>query len=175
MASTFGLDYQDRRSAIEYLTYSRFYFEVDGMVKLLVAKASGIAITMEMTDQSKPIGSTKGVGGGARTQTQATPTGVSTANITLEFISTDDNSGLLEWYLRCHPKPRDGGPRRQMEQRLACSLVFANQDGTEGARWNLVDAIPAKYKTTKVSADSNELFQETVEIAHAGLNRVNIS
>ena len=175
MVASFDLGYQSQRSPIEYLTYSRFYFEVDGMVQLLIAKASGVAVSLEVTDQSKPIGSTKGAGGGARTQTQATPTGVSTANVTLEFVSTNDNSGLLEWYLRCHPKPRDGGPRRQMEQRLACSLVIYNQDGTEGARWNLRDAIPAKYKTTKVAADANELFKETVEIAHAGLIRVNVS
>ncbi|MGI0485205.1 phage tail protein [Pantanalinema rosaneae CENA516] len=175
VASPFSLNFQSRRSAIEYLTFSRFYFEVDGKTRLLISKASGVAITIEVTDQTKPIGSTKGAGAGARTQTQATPTGVSTQNITLEFVSTGDNNTLLDWYLRCHPKPRDGGPRKQMEQRLACSLVFYNQDGTEGARWNIVDAIPAKYKTTKVSADSNDLFKETVEIAHAGLVRVNIN
>ncbi|MEO1523450.1 MAG: phage tail protein, partial [Cyanobacteria bacterium J06633_2] len=49
-----------------------------------------------------------------------------------------------------------------------------NQDGTEGARWNIQDAIPAKYKTTKVSAEGKDLFKETVEIAHSGLVRANI-
>jgi phage tail-like protein len=175
MVASFDLNFQSRRNVIEYLTLSRFYFEIDGKTQLLIAKASGIAISIETTDQSKPIGSTKGAGGGARTQTQATPTGVSTSNLTLEFVSTADNNTLLDWYLRCHPKPRDGGPRRQMEQRLSCSLVFYNQDGTEGARWNVVDAVPAKYKTTKVSADSNELFRETIDIAHAGLVRVNVA
>ncbi|MDX2100071.1 MAG: phage tail protein [Leptolyngbyaceae cyanobacterium bins.59] len=169
----FTRDFQSRRSAIEYLTFSRFYFEVDGKTSLLISKASGVSITVEMTDQTKPIGSTKG-NAGAVTQTQATPTGVSTQNITLEFVSTADNNTLIEWYLRCHPKPRDGGGRKQMEQRLSCSLVFYKQDGTEGARWNIVDAIPAKYKTTKVSADSNDLFKETIEIAHAGLVRANV-
>lgn len=173
MVASFDLNFQSRRSAIEYLTFSRFYFEVDGKTALLISKASGVSITIETTDQTKPIGSTKG-NVGATTQTQATPTGVSTANITLEFVSTGDNNTLLEWYLRCHPKPRDGGGRKQMQQRLACSLVFYKQDGTEGARWNLIDAIPAKYKTTKVSAESNDLFKETIEIAHAGLVRANI-
>jgi len=174
MVASFDLNFQTRRSAIEYLTFSRFYFEIDGKTSLLISKASGVAITIEVTDQTKPIGSTKGSAAGARTQTQATPTGVSTQNITLEFVSTADNNTLLEWYLRCHPKPRDGGPRKQMEQRLSCSLVFYKQDGAEGARWNIIDAIPAKYKTTKVSADSNDLFKETIEIAHAGLIRANI-
>lgn len=175
MVSSFGLQYQSRRSNIEYLTFSRFYFEIDGKDRLLIAKASGLAITIEVTDPTKPLGSTKGGTAGARTQTQATPTGVSTQNVILEFVSTSDNNTLLEWYLRCHPKPRDGGPRRQMQQRLACSLVFYEQDGTEGARWNMIDAIPAKYKTTKLAADSNDLFKETIEIAHAGLIRVNIT
>lgn len=162
------------RSPVEYLTFGRFYFEVDGKTELLISKVSGVAITIETTDATKPIGSSKGGTIGARTQTQATPTGVSTQNITLEFVSTADNNTLLDWYLRCHPKARDGGPRRQMEQRFACSLVFLHQDGTEGARWNIVDAIPAKYKTSKVGADSNNLFMETIEIAHAGLVRANI-
>lgn len=173
--SPFGLGFQSRRSAIEYLTFSRFYFEVDGKTKLLISKASGVSIVIETTEQTKPIGSTKNMGGGgAISQTQATPTGVSTENLTLEFISTQDNNTLLEWYIRCHPKPRDGGPRKQMQQRFACSLVFYNQDGTEGARWNVRDAIPSKYKTTKVAADSGDLFKETIEIAHAGLIRANI-
>lgn len=170
----FALDYQSQVSPIEYLTFSRFYFEIDGMTQLLISKASGIKIGIENTDQTAPIGSTKGGNGGARTQTQATPTGVSTENITLEFVSTGDNNSLLDWYLRCHPKSRDGGPRRQMQQRFACSLVFYNQDGTEGARWNMRDAIPAKYKTTKVSADGKDLFKEIIEIAHAGLIRANV-
>ncbi len=162
------------RSPIEYLTFSRFYFEADrDKVKLLISKVSGVSITIEVTDPTKPIASTKG-GGGATTITQATPTGVSTQNITLEFVATSNNNVLLDWYLRCHPKADGGGSRRQMQERLACSLVFYNQDGSEGARWNIVDAIPAKYKTSKVSADSNDLFKETIEIAHAGLIRANI-
>ena len=99
------------RSTVEYLTFGRFYFEVDGKTRLLTSKVSGVSITIA---------------------------------------------------------------RRQMDQRLACSLVFLHQDGTEGSRWNIVDAIPAKYKTTKLGADTNNLFMETIEIAHAGLVRANI-
>lgn len=160
-------------SPIEYLTFSRFYFEADGKVKLLISKVSGVSITIEATDPTKPIGSTKG-NSGANTVTQATPTGVSTQNITLEFVSTSDNNTLLDWYLLCHPKSDGGGSRMQMQQRLACSLVFYKQNGAEGARWNIIDAIPAKYKTTKVSADANDHFKETIEIAHAGLIRARL-
>lgn len=164
-------------STPEFLTFSRFYFEVNNNTKLLIAKASGISITIETTDQTSPIGSTKGSSKGAITQTQATPTGVSTQNVTLEFITTADNNVLYEWYVTSHPKPRDGGARKQMENRVACSLVFLPQDGDEktGARWNIMDAIPANYKTTPLAADANGLFKETVEIAHSGLVRVNIA
>jgi len=51
-------------------------------------------------------------------------------------------------------------------------LVFYKQDGSEGARWSLRDAIPAKYTTTQVQTESTDLFKETIEIAHAGLVRV---
>jgi hypothetical protein len=46
------------------------------------------------------------------------------------------------------------------------------QDGTEGARWNIREAIPAKYTTTQVSTESSDLFKETIEISHSGLRRV---
>ena len=155
---------------IEYLTFSRFYFEVEGKDKLLISKVSGISITIETTDATAPIGATKDI----KTATQATPTGTSTENITLEFVSTGDNNTLIEWYLKCHPKPRDGGARKQMDERYTASLVFYKQDGGEGARWNITDAIPAKYSTSPVSAEGNELFIEKIEIAHAGLVRANI-
>ncbi len=65
-----------------------------------------------------------------------------------------------------------GGGRPSMKKRYEASLVFYKQDGSEGARWNIRDAMPAKYKTTQVKADSGDIFKETVEIAHAGLIRV---
>lgn len=153
---------------MEYLTVSRFYFEYDGSTRLLIAKCSGVSISIDPAAEGQPIG----VGKGIVTQTQATPTGVTYENLTLEFVTTRENDILLNWYLDCHPKAAIGGGRRAMQNRFSGGLVFYKQDGTEGARWSIQDAIPAKYTTTQVQTESTDLFKETIEIAHAGLIRV---
>ncbi|NER79385.1 MAG: phage tail protein [Leptolyngbya sp. SIO1D8] len=153
---------------MEYLTTSRFYFEYDASTRLLISKCSGIAITIDPAAEGQPIG----VGKGIVTQTQTTPAGVSYENLTLEFVTARENDILLNWYLEAHPKSAVGGGRPTMENRFSGGLVIYKQDGSEGARWSIRDALPAKYTTTQVQSESTDLFKETVEIAHAGLIRV---
>lgn len=155
-------------SAVEYLTVSRFYFEFNNYTALRIMKASGLSISIDPAAEGQPTGNSKG----NKTQTQITPAGVSYENMTLEFVTSMENDVLLQWYIDCHPKPAVGGGKPQMTRRYECSLVFYRQDASEGARWWIRDAIPAKYSTTQVTAESTDLFKETVEVAHAGLIRV---
>ena len=155
-------------SAVEYLTVSRFYFEFNNYTALRIMKASGISISIDPAAEGQPTGISKGI----KTQTQITPAGVSYENMTLEFVSSMENDVMLQWYIDCHPKPAVGGGKPQMSRRYESSLVLYKQDGSEGARWWIRDAIPAKYSTTQVTAESTDLFKETVEVAHAGLIRV---
>lgn len=155
-------------SRMEYLTTSRFYFEYDASTRLLISKCSGIAITIDPAAEGQPIG----IGKGITTQTQVTPSGVSYENLTLEFVTAQENDILLNWYLLAHPKSAVGGGRPTMANRFSGGLVIYKQDGSEGARWSIRDAIPAKYSTTQVQSESTDLFKETVEVAHAGLIRV---
>ena len=157
-----------QRNLMEYLTVSRFYLEINNNTRLLISKASGLSITIDPASEGKPIGVRKGL----VTETQTTPATVSYQNITLEFVTAVDNDILLQWYVDCHPEALGGGGRPTMQQRYQASLVFFKQNGSEGARWNIRDAIPAKYKTTQVKADSADIFKETIEIAHAGMIRV---
>lgn len=158
----------NRSNMIEYLTVSRFYFEFNNNTSLLISKASGLSITIDPASEGKPIGVRRGL----VTDTQATPATVSYQNMTLEFVTAADNDILLQWYVDSHPQGMGGGGRPSMARRYEASVVFYKQDGSEGARWNIRDAMPAKYKTTQVKADSADLFKETIEIAHAGLIRV---
>lgn len=162
-------DFQTDIFDVEYLTTSRFYFEFGGTGgdTLLISKVSGLAITIDTAAQGQPIGVTKDI----RTQTQITPVGVSYENLTLEFVSTMDNDALLDWYLACNPKSSVGGATEAFSNRNSASLVFYKQDGTEGARWNLRNALPVKYATTQLQSESTDLFKETIEIMHAGLIR----
>ena len=153
---------------IECLTVSRFYFEFNNVTSLRIMKASGLSITIDPASEGQPTGNSKG----NKTNTQITPAGVSFENMTLEFVSAMENDVLTQWYVDCHPRPAVGGGTSQMSRRYECSLVFYKQDASEGARWWLRDAIPAKYSSTQVTAESTDLFKETIEVAHSGLIRV---
>jgi len=157
-----------QRNLMEYLTVSRFYLEINNNTRLLISKASGLSITIDAASEGKPIGTRKGM----VTDTQTTPATVSYQNITLEFVSAVDNDILLQWYVDSHPQALGGGGRKTTDRRYEASLVFYKQNGSEGARWNIKDALPAKYKTTQVKADSADIFKETIEVAHAGMIRV---
>ncbi|MEM6611643.1 MAG: phage tail protein [Cyanobacteria bacterium P01_C01_bin.72] len=154
----------------ELLTGSRFHFEFGGPGgdDLLISKVSGISITIDAAAQGQPLGCGKNV----RTQTQITPAGVSYENLTIEHVTTMENNALLDWYQACHPKSSTGGATEAAESRYSASLVFYNQAAEESIRWNIFNALPVKYTTTQLQAESTDLFKETVEIMHSGLIRV---
>ena len=154
---------------IEYLTGARFYFEFqgEGGELLLISKVSGLSITIDVAGQGQPLGCTKG----AITKTQYTPSGTTYENLTLEFVTMAENDSLLNWYLDSHPKAYMGGATEAWEKRSSASLVFYRQNGDEGARYNIRNALPVKYTSTQVSAESTDLFKETIEIMHAGIIR----
>ena len=152
----------------EYLSSNRFYFEFANNTRLLISKVSGISMTIDPAAEGQSIGS----GRACRSQTQITPASVTFENMTLEFITAVENDTLVQWYLDCHPPADGGGGTQAMQQVSDASLVLYRQDGSEGARWNLVDCLPAKYTTTQASSDGTELFKETVEVSHSGIQKV---
>ena len=156
-------------NAIEYLTSSRFYFQFGATTDedLLISKVSGLSITIDVAGQGQPLGVTRG----AVTRTQHTPTGTTYENLTLEFVTTAENETLLNWYLSANPKSYMGGATDAFANRMEASLVFYKQDGTEGARYNIRNALPVKYSSTQLSTESTDLFKETIEIMHAGIIR----
>lgn len=153
---------------MEYLTAPRFYFEIAGSTRLLIAKVSGVSITIETAAEGQSIGAGKNV----RSATQITPASVTFENMTLEFITNIENEVLINWYRNSHPAAMTGGTTTAVADASDASLVVYKQDGTEGARWNIREAVPAKYTTTQVSTESSDLFKETLEISHSGLQRV---
>lgn len=151
----------------EYLTKSRFYFEFNNK-QTLIKSVDGISITIDPAGEGQALGVTKG----GKTKTQYAPSGVTNEEITLTFVSTQENDELLQWHVDCHPDAYEGGGRQQVQKRYAASLVFCNQQGKEKIRFNITNAIPVSYKSGKIGSDSNETYSETITIAHAGLERV---
>lgn len=157
----------------EYLTYSRFWFELsDGATgnsqQLQIQKLSGLNITLEVAGEGESIGLQKGL----KSNTQFTVASTSFENLSLEFVTTIDNDLLEQWYKACHPTSFAGGGTDWISNRSTASVVFYNVDGSEGARFNIIDAIPTTYTTTQMAADSTDMFKETVEVHHAGVHRV---
>lgn len=58
------------------------------------------------------------------------------------------------------------------EARKNGSIVMFNQEGTEIARWDLVNAWPSKLTGPTANAGSNEPAIEELEITHEGYKRV---
>ncbi len=157
----------------EYLTTSKFYFElsggaVGGMQLLPIKKVSGVSVTVNPAGEGESSGVTKA----AVSDVQTTVAGVSTNNVTLEFNADPRNDVLQRWFRSVHAPAKEGGGTDWANNRCEASLVVYKLNNEEGARFNFVDAIPVNYTTTKLEAGSTELFGESVEIYHAGLNRV---
>ncbi|MDJ1176370.1 phage tail protein [Roseofilum capinflatum] len=153
---------------MEYLTQARFYFELKGITTLQLQKVSGISMSIEPAAEGQAIYAGKNVAAG----TQITPSHVSYENMTLEFVTTVENDALINWYTSSHPSSMTGGTTTAVQEVGDASLIMYKQDGKEGARYNIMDAIPAKYTTTQAGADSSDLFKETIEISHTGIRKV---
>ncbi|MDB9519993.1 phage tail protein [Roseofilum reptotaenium CS-1145] len=153
---------------MEYLTQARFYFEVKGITTLQLQKVSGLSMSIEPAAEGQAIYAGKNVSAG----TQITPSHVSYENMTLEFVTTVENDALINWYTNSHPSSMTGGTTTAVEEAGEASLIIYKQNGQEGARYNITDAVPAKYTTTQASADSTDLFKETIEISHTGIRKV---
>jgi phage tail-like protein len=154
--------------ANEILASSRFYVQFDSLDDLIVKKISGIQITLETTGDKKPFGVTKG----GKTQMQATVTGISNSKITIEFVSTSEDSRLMQWYRDSHSQPIKGGGTVNKGGLKNGSIILYNQGGDEAARWNLTGIMPQSYKSAKLEAGSTNFATETVVFVYQHLHRV---
>jgi phage tail-like protein len=155
-------------AANELLAMSKFYVQFDGLEDLVVKKISGIQITLETAGDKKPFGVTKG----GKSQMQATVTGVSNSKVTIEFVSTDEDNRLMQWYEESHSEPIKGGGTRNKGALKTGSIILYNQGGEEAARWNMTGVMPQSYKSSKLEAGSTNLSTETVVFVYEHLRRI---
>lgn len=150
---------------VQYLTNSKFYFEIDGVTALSVKTCSGPEIEMEVAGGDGAIGVTKN----AITQTQATIGGVKyNSTITLTYVAGNeaDHQKLADWYNDCHPDTYSGGGSKAMDSRKTGSLVIYNPNGEEAMRFNFQDLFPGtKKQFGSLSVDSGgSLAEDTLEL-----------
>ncbi|MFN6482876.1 MULTISPECIES: phage tail protein [unclassified Nostoc] len=147
----------------EFLTSCKFYFEADGITDKFIKEISGLGV--ENTPAQEVHGSSKG----AKLMRQATPTVVKFTNITVKVIATDDID-LYKWYQDCNEDM--GDPRKWAQNRKTGSVVAYDQQGSEKARWNIVNCYPCKYTGPTLTASSGDMANETVELVHEGIKRI---
>lgn len=154
----------------ELLTCSRFYLEIDSITDLVVKKVSGLQITLEAAGDMKSFGVTKG----GKSRMQATVAGVTSGTITVDFVATQEDWSLHDWFRASHPElgPMSGGVSSSGGERKNASLSAYNQAGEEAARWDFTGVFPKTYKTSKMEPGSTELFTETVEFVYETCHRM---
>ena len=59
------------------------------------------------------------------------------------------------------------------DARVNGSIIMYNHDGSEIARWDLINAWPSKLTGPSANATNNEVGIEELEIVHEGYERVN--
>ena len=151
--------------AVQYLTNSRFYFEIDGITGLVIKSVTGPEIEMEVAGGDSAIGVTKG----AVTQTQATIGGVKyNSAITLTYVAGNegDQEELNDWYNKCYPDTFSGGESEAMESRKSGKLSIYNPDGKEAMVFTFTDLFPGKKQqiSTLSVEQSGQLAEDTLEL-----------
>jgi phage tail-like protein len=72
---------------------------------------------------------------------------------------------LSNWYQNFSSNPSP-------ESRRNASIIVLNSKGEDGARFNLVNAWPAKYSVGPLEAKGKDVLYESLEIVFEGLQRV---
>ncbi|ACK70164.1 conserved hypothetical protein [Gloeothece citriformis PCC 7424] len=150
---------------IQYVTNSKFYFEIDGITGLIVKSVTGPEISMDIVGGDTAIGVTKD----AKTQTQATIGGVKyNSTITLTYVAGNesDQKKLSDWYNDCHPDTYSGGGSKAMGSRKTGKLSIYNPDGKEAMRFDFTDLFPGnKQQVSSLSIEeSGKLAEDTLEL-----------
>jgi len=151
----------------EILACSKYYFNLSGLDDLVVKSVSGISSTLQTAGDMKSYGVSKS----GKSVVQATVTGVSNGNITVEFVCTVGDDRLIKWYSASHSEPIKGGGTETKGERKTGTITLYNQGGEAAATWELTGVMPSSYKSTKLEAGAEGLATETIEFVYESLHR----
>lgn len=149
----------------ELLTACRFYFEADGLAEKQILEVGGLSVESPVAGDGGVHGSSKS---GVRVR-QATPTVEKFTNVTVKLVATTDKD-LYVWYKDCNTN--DGGSSQWDANRKAASVSAYDQAGNMQARWELKNAYPCKYEGPAFTAADTNMANETLELVHEGIERV---
>ncbi|NJL20947.1 MAG: phage tail protein [Leptolyngbyaceae cyanobacterium SM1_3_5] len=149
----------------ELLTACRFYFEADGVSEKQILEVSGLSVESPVAGDGGVHGSSKE----GRRIRQATPTTEKFTNVTVKLVATTDTD-LYTWYKKCNTN--DSGKSDWASSRKAASVSAYDQAGAMQARWEIKLAYPCKYEGPSFTAADSNMANETLELVHEGIERV---
>jgi phage tail-like protein len=134
------------------LRICKFRVEIDGIAQAGPCRISGIEAaiqTIEYREGPEPL-QVRQLGGSPKYGT-----------LILKYGLTDSRE-VYDWF--------KSGLEGKVDPRTI-SIVASDLDGTDVARWSLINAWPARYLAPDFDARGNEVALETFEIAYEGLTR----
>lgn len=131
----------------------RFWVELDGVLVAGFSQVSGLEIETQFEQYRE---------GGVNNYVHYLPKQTSYQPISLERGLTHSDV-LWKWYSAC----KDGQYTRRNG-----SIVLCTRDLQEITRWNFFDALPTRWVGPQLSAHSDEIAFESIELVHQGLQAV---
>lgn len=128
----------------------RFGLEIDQQTQGWFSECSGLNITRKTTPQPE---------GGVNDYVHQLPGRIEQSQITLKRGLAGND--LWNWF---QEGIYDGKVKRRN-----VSIKLYSTDRTKVKRWNLTNAYPVKWSSSEFKADSNQLFVESIELVHHGL------
>jgi phage tail-like protein len=129
-----------------------FLVELDGISQASFSECSGLDSHTEVIENHQ----------GGDNVVYKLPGKTSYSNITLKWGLTDSTE-LWAWRLAV----QEGNVQRKN----GSIVVYDLANATEVARWNFVNAWPAKWTGPAFDAKGNAIAIETLELAHEGITR----
>lgn len=131
-----------------------FLVELDGIVRAAFQEVGGLDSTIDVIEHRE---------GGENITTRKYPGQVKYSNITLKWGMADDTE-LYAWHRMWVTGDPSAGRKNG-------SIVLLDRQGQEKARWNFVNAWPAKWTGPAFNAEGSDIAIETLELAHEGVER----
>jgi phage tail-like protein len=152
MASVGSLTrYRIARPYDPLLTF-RFHVEIDGMLFAGFSEVSGLSVEVETEDYEE---------GGLNEYVHKLPKRTKYQNIVLKQGLTY-SSQMWDW----HQDVVNGKIAAKSGR-----IVLMDHQGFPMWYWNIENAYPVKWTGTDFKADSTEVFIETLELAHTGIQK----
>jgi phage tail-like protein len=138
----------------ESSTASKLYFEASGIEQKSIKEVSGLEVDLTTPIKVPPR--------------QATPTTQKLTIITLKLVATSDLN-VYKWYEICNKNT--GG---FSSCRKNATVTVYDSAGQMQSRWEITNCYPAKYTGPTLTASSDKVATETIELVHEGIKRVDV-